>query len=89
VEKYEEQLKEKGLVSVRLIEFEADLKEEYKNFKVNVIPLFGGYLNTKKRYALILCAQIGENVDIQYEESEGVWIVKKKEVENHENKNEI
>lgn len=77
MEEYDKMLKDQNAIGFALIEFERDLEEEFKNFRVQVLPLFGGGLNQNARYALIVVANLGENVEAIRDDREKTIVIKK------------
>lgn len=76
----EEQIKKltgKAIIAF-IVEFEQELKDELKDFKIEIQPLYNGHLNADKRYSFIITSQLKENWKVEYDDWNKKYIVRRK-----------
>ena len=79
------QLKGKLVIGFGIIEFDKELKEDLKDFKIDVQPLFNGMVNNECRYSFILTCQLKESWKARYDHFNKKYIITKKKVHKEEN----
>lgn len=71
-------LSNKPIIGFGIIEFEKDLKPDLKDFKVEINPLFNGNLNDNLRYSFIITSQLKEDWEVEYDNFDKKYIVRRK-----------
>ncbi len=76
-----EQLKLNGksIIGFGIVEFDRELKEDLKDFKIEIQPLYNGHLNADARYSFILTCQLKDGWKAEYDHFNKKFIITKKD----------